>query len=750
MAIRIGVFSTLKKTRKNVTLVVTHAMADVPDDGARADADGVRNVRPRLDGEDEPQNNDSPRRRAVAICLARAFRTFGEIRRDRTLMAILSRDDWRDGGDDLRLANRLALFVHPDHVRHEGDDVYNDATTAWQGMTAFWEARERARRARPARGRVDRDDRDLPPYLVIDAQAAWNRVKDAERAAVDNLVELARAAGVVLGDRAGEDAYCYEINTVTGERVTSSDPARDGWFAREHAVMFRYSFATFAALTSVGRGLAGEEGDESVTFEALRTTVLDPIAQCVCGARPDDGVVRVQFIIWNAIPTTAYAPEGAAPDVVRRMHEDFNASSEMSFLGVLPYGVVRDAVRFRFDNLAAHDGEALKVATFSTKTRRLLDDARVNRLLQVGWTFDEHPAAAVTPAARGALAMRLAQEFGDVFAPLTRVLTLSDVIVISRVEDAHLERRARCAVALRDIVHSIPTKTAQQFLEHGARAVGLFQWQIECVKKSVEKFIAGDRGVLVTLDVGLGKTHVAFSFLAVTLLAGAVTKVCMCVESHAVADCKHEFGKFVTTHLAEHAERYRQRHGRSVADALVVVGSGHSAAHIAAMRVAFTGVVADDGDAVIVVDEASRYVGSSLANKGALLVALEHADIRHTPTFVLGLTATPLTSYLTRLGNVMLMLGATVRADDHELARTCMETVNQLIVRDARADARVDDDALVAQNDDAHDDYIAGALRLVHAVDIGSITPLIVFIVVPFHNSTSVSKVTGRNHQRPG
>ena len=49
-----------------------------------------------------------------------------------------------------------------------------------------------------------------------------------------------------------------------------------------------------------------------------------------------------------------------------------------------------------------------------------------------------------------------------------------------------------------------------------------------------------------------------------------------------------------------------------------------------------------------------------------------------------------------------------------------------------------------------HDDYIAGALRLVHAVDIGSITPLIVFIVVSFHNSTSVSKVTGRNHQRPG
>lgn len=36
-------------------------MADgAPDDGARADADGVRNVRPRLDGEDEPQNNDSP------------------------------------------------------------------------------------------------------------------------------------------------------------------------------------------------------------------------------------------------------------------------------------------------------------------------------------------------------------------------------------------------------------------------------------------------------------------------------------------------------------------------------------------------------------------------------------------------------------------------------------------------------------------------------------------------------------------
>ena len=94
-------------------------MADgAPDDGARADADGVRNVRPRLDGEDEPQNNDSPRRRAVAICLARAFRTFVEIRRDRELMAILSRDDWRDG-----LATTYGIisnFLHYECSRSHG------------------------------------------------------------------------------------------------------------------------------------------------------------------------------------------------------------------------------------------------------------------------------------------------------------------------------------------------------------------------------------------------------------------------------------------------------------------------------------------------------------------------------------------------------------------------------------------------------------------------------------------------------
>lgn len=552
---------------------------------------------------------------------------------------------------------RLLRAIHPDRVAEPHKELAGRASQHANNL------RDSYLRDEQARGAASRHVCE-----VADPYAAWRAVKAAEARGREAFANVMRGMNVTTGTD-GEDAYVYEWSPGSNGR-TSNEPDSDGWF-RDNVYTFHRLCITFAALTREGRGWDNEDGSESATFTWLRELVLDPIARCIAA---ETRAECIRFFVINAIPTIAYAGQTPTPALLRRCHEDFNVQNDSARLGVLSRDQVREALKVRFRELKSHVAPVgMRGATWSNKVRALLGDEMVASLqTEDEWTFDVHPTANGFGCNKIALFERLLCLDSTCFDPLKRIPTLLELVNCDI-----LQARGRVAASLEELLEAVPVKTATEFLDdvsYGATRAALFKWQHEAVCECVSKFVAGERGAIVTLDVGLGKTHVGFTFIAVLLLGNAVTRAVMCVEHHAAESAKEEFESFLREYFQVAANRYKTEHGFSASAMLQIVVSGHTSAHRKAMDDAFAGV---EGNGVVVIDEVSRYVGDSLDDKGVVLLAAEAARLRH-HSFVLGMTATPVTAHLTRFVNVLCVAGALVTVDAAQVARSCVVTLNEL------------------------------------------------------------------------
>ena len=572
-----------------------------------------------------------------------------------------------DEANDAGFARQLLGVIHPDRLaqaRIEDPALLrkaNDVTVHVNGLREEGQAH--------AAGEDDERPVETPGedeealYAMANPRATWEALKEAETDGVGVFANLDSLRNVIV-TRDTTDAWVFECGP--DRYRTSNAPAAEGWFDDADGagiVTLNRIFVTFAALTAEGRGL-GPGTDESATFTRIRELVFDPIASCI--QKRLGGGTRVRFFVVNAIPTTAYAGDR---DDFAHMHEEFDVSDNTSRLGSLSRAEVQSGVEQRVARLR---GVGMSAAVFSTKVRNLLS-ANTRQTLETndGWTFDAHPTALLVPDEM-ALFERLVQEREEVFGALKRCPTLIELVDFKRA--ARVVNDEDTATNLQTLVDELRRrgKTVVDFIAT-PNVVGLFKWQLEAVQELVNKYLNGDRGAIVTLDVGLGKTHVAHALLAVTLLSGAANAAVMCVESHAAEHALQEFESFLQSFFPERAGQYLQENRSSVMDAVTIVTSGHTQQHRGKMESAFQAL--RGRRAVVIVDEVSRYVGCDPASKGNILLAAEAAHLWD-DAFVVGMTATPVTAHLTRLVNVLLMAGVQLIKDaEAHVTRSCMATV---------------------------------------------------------------------------
>ena len=189
-----------------------------------------------------------------------------------------------------------------------------------------------------------------------------------------------------------------------------------------------------------------------------------------------------------------------------------------------------------------------------------------------------------------------------------------------KVDESLGARRATLADALKQAVQS---DAATNIHPHQRAAAMLL----------VERFCSGSPGTLFVMDCGLGKTY------TVLLLAGALlacgVRVVIASENLLTSEWKRVFGELWPQYE----------------DSLEIVVSGHQDIHKTHAEDAFA--QREHEDAVIILDEASRYSDES----NAMHAAISESVTKGYRPFRILVTATPFTSTFTKLADLLTITG---------------------------------------------------------------------------------------------
>ncbi|CAL53268.1 Helicase, C-terminal [Ostreococcus tauri] len=197
-----------------------------------------------------------------------------------------------------------------------------------------------------------------------------------------------------------------------------------------------------------------------------------------------------------------------------------------------------------------------------------------------------------------------------------------------KVDESVGARRAPLADALAQAVQSV---AATKVYPHQRAAAMLL----------VERFCSGSPGTLFVMDCGLGKTH------TVLLLAGALlacgVRVVIASENLLTSEWKRVFEELWPEFLGDYD--------------LEIVISGHMDIH--KTHAADALAQQEDEDAVIILDEASRYSDQS----NAMHAAISESVANGYQPFRILVTATPFTSTFMKLADLLSLTGV-VRDDE--------------------------------------------------------------------------------------
>ena len=182
--------------------------------------------------------------------------------------------------------------------------------------------------------------------------------------------------------------------------------------------------------------------------------------------------------------------------------------------------------------------------------------------------------------------------------------------------------------------------------------------QRACALLLAERFARGDPGALLSMDTGLGKTHVVF------LLVGALLQVgvpCVVATERALE--------------ANLLERFKAVWPGVDVSRLKIIVSGAAPSHRVVLERAIASI---EGDGVVFIDEVSRYDGVESAMNEAL---------ERSPCFRVGISATPFTSCIEQLVGLALICGI-VSDENSQKLRACLDrSCLDLVTRHACADS---------------------------------------------------------------
>jgi hypothetical protein len=182
--------------------------------------------------------------------------------------------------------------------------------------------------------------------------------------------------------------------------------------------------------------------------------------------------------------------------------------------------------------------------------------------------------------------------------------------------------------------------------------------QRACALLLAERFARGDPGALLSMDTGLGKTHVMF------LLVGALLQVgvpCVVATERALE--------------ANLLERFKAVWPGVDVSRLEIIVSGAAPSHRVVLERAIASI---EGDGVVFIDEVSRYDGVESAMNEAL---------ERSPFFRVGISATPFTSCIEQLVGLALICGI-VSDENSQNLRSCLDrSCLDLVTRHACADS---------------------------------------------------------------
>lgn len=560
--------------------------------------------------------------------------------------------------DAAKLFRQLSLVVHPDRNRTN----LAQATLAQRIVNSAYEGRPQEQPADDEAAATP-EGVVMPPWTMSfnAAYTLHSSLRRAEQVARNHIQWLAARHYLPEDFRdVAEDTFIAVYDLVKFEWRTTQVPVD-----ATGRVYFSRVQCLFAPLCVHGEGLDCL-GRTSLTLRNLQNFVLTKVAQCFRGTTVDGStpVTSVAFIVMNALPSIAFVPEDQL-HAVADVHLAFDASSDTSSLGLLSHEDARDAVQLSVLGICdACDGLQLPghgravVDLHSSKVASLLTDALRARVA----TVSRHPShKPVLDPNRVPVfgALRDNTPGGEhIFVRITSVTKFSDILQFEQNVDAPRAHRRE----------GFKESLLQEFVDFSQLRKNLHGHQVFTIERIIERFASGAPGAILHLDMGFGKTHAMYALTYAFLKVGAIDGATWLLESHAATKVKGgpdasivAFAEFVGEMGEEAPVNFTKR--------VRVLKSGSHPSTITSIQNTLR-LAQNDEDHLLVIDEASRYLGS-FDSPGKVLQEIK--NMQSGKVFRVAMTGTPFTSGIMKMCNLFSMIGATFTSSPVACASAVLE-----------------------------------------------------------------------------